>query len=207
MRIGELAQHTGTTPKAIRLDEARGLMGTVARTGSYRHDEAADVARVLLIRQAQALGSDLLATSPGRTTWCGSTPSGEAPCPRCSRVLSTACCCRVTPSSTARAHRCGTQLLTGRSADLLVTMDSPHWYFRWVTHRPGHYPMKKAILEFCGIGPVRVHSFGPVRTAHAERLAQWVEKARQLGWRQGLRATPGTPRPARVTSSPPSPSP
>ncbi|WP_298212863.1 MerR family transcriptional regulator [Acidovorax sp.] len=56
MRIGELAHHTGTTPKAIRLYEARGLMGTVARAGSYRHYGETDVARVLLIRQAQALG-------------------------------------------------------------------------------------------------------------------------------------------------------
>ena len=56
MRIGELARHTGTTPKAIRLYEARGLLGTVARSGSYRHYGEADVARVQLIRRAQALG-------------------------------------------------------------------------------------------------------------------------------------------------------
>jgi len=56
MRIGELAQRTGTTPKAIRLYEARGLLGTVARAGSYRQYGEADVARVLLIRRAQALG-------------------------------------------------------------------------------------------------------------------------------------------------------
>ena len=56
MRIGELAQRTGTTPKAVRLYEARGLMGAVARAGSYRDYGEADVARVLLIRRAQALG-------------------------------------------------------------------------------------------------------------------------------------------------------
>lgn len=59
MRIGELAQRTGTTPKAIRLYEARGLLGTVAREGSYRHYGEADVARVQLIRQAQGLGFSL----------------------------------------------------------------------------------------------------------------------------------------------------
>lgn len=56
MRIGELARRTGTTPKAIRLYEARGLLGAVARRGSYRQYGEADVARVLLVRQAQALG-------------------------------------------------------------------------------------------------------------------------------------------------------
>ena len=94
------------------------------------------------------------------------------------------------------------KLLAGRSAELLVTMDSPPWYFRWVTRMPGHHQMKKAILEFCGISPVQVHSFGPVRSASTERLAQWVEKARQLGQRQGARSAPGKPRPAPVTSSP-----
>lgn len=56
MRIGELAQRTGTTPKAIRLYESRGLLGPVARRGSYRHYGEADLARVLLVRQAQTLG-------------------------------------------------------------------------------------------------------------------------------------------------------
>ena len=59
MRIGELAQRTGSTPKAIRLYEARGLLGTVAREGSYRHYGEGDVARVQLIRQAQGLGFSL----------------------------------------------------------------------------------------------------------------------------------------------------
>lgn len=59
MRIGELAQRTGTTPKAVRLYEARGLLGTVAREGSYRHYGEADVVRVQLIRQAQGLGFSL----------------------------------------------------------------------------------------------------------------------------------------------------
>ena len=38
-----------------------------------------------------------------------------------------------------------------RTAELLVTMDSPPWYFRWVTRMPGHQQMKRAILEYSGI--------------------------------------------------------
>lgn len=57
MRIGELAAVTGCTPKALRLYEARGLLGTVARRGSYRHYGLKDVQRVQWIRQALALGS------------------------------------------------------------------------------------------------------------------------------------------------------
>jgi DNA-binding transcriptional MerR regulator len=56
LRIGELARLTGTTPKAIRLYETRGLMGLVTRQGSYRQYGDEDVARVQLIRKAQVLG-------------------------------------------------------------------------------------------------------------------------------------------------------
>lgn len=56
MRIGELARRTGTTPKAVRLYEARGLLGTVTRSGTYRQYGEGDVARVQLIRHAQTLG-------------------------------------------------------------------------------------------------------------------------------------------------------
>lgn len=56
MRIGELARRTGASPKAIRLYEARGLLGAVSRLGSYRQYGETDVARVQLIRQALVLG-------------------------------------------------------------------------------------------------------------------------------------------------------
>lgn len=56
MRIGEIARRTGASAKAIRLYEVRGLLGAVARAGSYRQYGEGDVASVLLIRQALALG-------------------------------------------------------------------------------------------------------------------------------------------------------
>ncbi len=77
------------------------------------------------------------------------------------------------------------RLLAGRSAELLVTMDSPPWYYRWVQHMPGHHQMKKTILEFSGIRPVRVHGFGPVRGADSARRARWLAQARAYGKRRG----------------------
>jgi NAD(P)H dehydrogenase (quinone) len=58
------------------------------------------------------------------------------------------------------------KLLTGKSARLIVTMDTPPWYFRWVYGRPSHNAMKKSTLEFCGVKPVKIISIGPVK--HAE---------------------------------------
>ena len=79
------------------------------------------------------------------------------------------------------------RLLTGRSAELLVTMDSPPWYYRWVQRQPGHRQMKQAILEFSGIRPVRVHSFGPVIKSSEATRAEWLQRASTLGYRAGTR--------------------
>lgn len=73
------------------------------------------------------------------------------------------------------------RLLAGRSAHLLVTMDSPPWYYRWVVHRPGHNQMKRAILEFSGIKPVAISNFGPVKSADLQRREKWLEQATQFG--------------------------
>lgn len=77
------------------------------------------------------------------------------------------------------------KLLTGRSAELLATMDSPPWYYRWVQRQPGHRQMKKTILEFSGIRPVRVHSFGPVVRSSDATRAGWIARARTLGVQAG----------------------
>jgi NAD(P)H dehydrogenase (quinone) len=55
------------------------------------------------------------------------------------------------------------RLLAGRSARLLVTMDSPPWYYRWVMRQPGHQMMRRATLGFSGVKPVRTSEFGSVR--------------------------------------------
>jgi len=73
------------------------------------------------------------------------------------------------------------RLLKGKRARLLVTMDSPPWWFRWVTGQPGHRMLKTAILEFCGVKPVTVHAFGPVRGSSPKRREAWLKQVRRLG--------------------------
>lgn len=76
------------------------------------------------------------------------------------------------------------QLLKGKRARLLVTMDSPPLWYRWVTGMPGHRLLRKAVLDFCGVKPVGVHAFGPVRGSTPERRAAWLEQVRILGGRR-----------------------
>jgi len=73
------------------------------------------------------------------------------------------------------------KLLTGRSAHLIVTLNTPSWIYRWVYGRPGHNTMKKTILEFCGIKPVRITEVGPVRNSTDTKRKQWIAQIRALG--------------------------
>ncbi|GLR25083.1 NAD(P)H-dependent oxidoreductase [Limnobacter litoralis] len=68
------------------------------------------------------------------------------------------------------------RLLVGRSAHAIVTMDTPPWYYRFVYTMPGHHQMKKTILEFCGIKPVKITSFGPVRGTSEAQRSKWLLK-------------------------------
>ena len=73
------------------------------------------------------------------------------------------------------------RLLSGRSAHLLVTMDTPPWYFRWVYRMPGHNQMKRTILEFSGIKPVTVSSFGPIKGSSQQKREEWLAQANAHG--------------------------
>lgn len=73
------------------------------------------------------------------------------------------------------------RLLSGRSAHLLVTMDTPPWYFRWVYRMPGHNQMKRTILEFSGIKPVAVSSFGPIKGSSQQKREKWLAQVSAYG--------------------------
>ena len=88
-------------------------------------------------------------------------------------------------------------LLGGRSATLIATMDTPRWIFGGMLHSCSIRALRDATLRFCGVGPVRVRIFSPVRTSTPELRKRWLEQARQegfelekillTGWRPRLR--------------------
>lgn len=73
------------------------------------------------------------------------------------------------------------RLLSGRSAHLLVTMDAPPWFFRWVYRMPGHNQMKRAILGFCGVKPVTITSFGPIKGSTQQEREKWLAQVKAYG--------------------------
>ena len=74
-------------------------------------------------------------------------------------------------------------LLKGRSAHLLITMDTPPWYFRWIYRMPGVHQMRKTTLRFCGIKPLTTLMFGPLIHSSATQRAKWLQQARVLASR------------------------
>jgi putative NADPH-quinone reductase len=73
------------------------------------------------------------------------------------------------------------RLLKGRSADVLVTMDTQPVIYTWVLGAPGHKLMKRAILAPSGIAPIRMLTFGPLSSSSEERRQKWLATARDRG--------------------------
>ncbi|MHC8364077.1 NAD(P)H-dependent oxidoreductase [Pseudomonas sp. LS2P72] len=75
------------------------------------------------------------------------------------------------------------KLLHGRSAHLLVTMDTPPWYYRWVYRMPGLHQVRKTTLAFCGIEPQRTLTFGPILGSSADQRETWLLQVQAIASR------------------------
>ncbi|KWU49792.1 MULTISPECIES: NAD(P)H-dependent oxidoreductase [Pseudomonas] len=91
---------------------------------------------------------------------------------------------RVFLSGFAFKYRAGKafpdKLLQGRTAHLLVTLDTPPWYYRWFYRMPGIHQMRKTTLAFCGIKPLKTLQFGPVLGSTAAQRDKWLKQAGAL---------------------------
>ena len=75
------------------------------------------------------------------------------------------------------------KLLKGRTAHLLVAMDTAPWYYKWVYWMPGLHQMRKHTLAFCGIKPLTTLMFGPVLTSTIIQRQRWLQQAMTLARR------------------------
>jgi len=71
------------------------------------------------------------------------------------------------------------KLLKGRSARLIVTMGMPAFFYRLYYRSHSVKSLKRNILEFCGVSPVRTTLVGTVDSAGARALA--LAKVQMLG--------------------------
>jgi NAD(P)H dehydrogenase (quinone) len=74
-------------------------------------------------------------------------------------------------------------LLKGKTARVIVTMGMPGWFFRWFYCAHSTASLKRNILHFCGIRPVRVTYYGLIEAVCDEKRMKWLEAVRTLGAR------------------------
>jgi len=73
------------------------------------------------------------------------------------------------------------KLLQGKSAHIIATMDTPPWYFRFFYKDAGINQMKRTILQFCGVAPVKVTRIGSVKDTNNAWKNSWLAKIKDFG--------------------------
>ncbi|MFN7598974.1 MAG: NAD(P)H-dependent oxidoreductase, partial [Cereibacter sp.] len=66
------------------------------------------------------------------------------------------------------------RLLNGKTAELLVTMDTPPWFYRTIYRDAGISELRRNVLDFCGVKVTRVRRFGSMRTSTESRRQGWL---------------------------------
>jgi putative NADPH-quinone reductase len=98
------------------------------------------------------------------------------------------------PGFAMRYHEKGPfwdRLLTGRSAEVFLTADTPPWWDRFVYGRPAARQVERLVLNFAGIKPVIIREFGPVKLASERKIAGWIKSAEARGAAAGRRVCEG----------------
>lgn len=74
-------------------------------------------------------------------------------------------------------------LFRGKSARIIVTMGMPSFAYRVYYRAHGLQNLKRSILGFAGVKPVRSTLFGMVEQRGADRVKVWLQRVHQLGQR------------------------
>jgi putative NADPH-quinone reductase len=81
----------------------------------------------------------------------------------------------------ARGGKLGKKLLTGKSARIVVTMGMPALVYRWYFGAHGVKNLKRNILGYGGVAPIRESLVGSVETQGAARREKWLRTMHALG--------------------------
>ena len=76
------------------------------------------------------------------------------------------------------------QLLKGKTARIITTMDAPLFWYQLMYRSPGTNALKRATLYFCGVKPVHVTAIGQMRNLNETARKKWLEKIQTLAMRE-----------------------
>ena len=72
------------------------------------------------------------------------------------------------------------KLLRGRSGHVIYTSDTPTWFYVLFFRAPSVNMVKKRVLQFCGITPVKVTGIGPIRKSSAAFRETWLRRVENM---------------------------
>ena len=75
------------------------------------------------------------------------------------------------------------QLLKGKSARVVITMGMPGFIYRWWFGAHALKMLKRNILAFMGVGPIRSVIYGNIEGAGDERRRKWLRDVEAMGRR------------------------
>ena len=90
----------------------------------------------------------------------------------------------LTPGFAFKYHARGVawdKLLTGKTADAIITSDTPPLIDTLLYRKPARRVLKNQVLGFCGIKAKNVIQLGSVKLASAEKIARWFRRAESMG--------------------------
>ncbi|MCP4138861.1 MAG: NAD(P)H-dependent oxidoreductase [Chloroflexi bacterium] len=80
------------------------------------------------------------------------------------------------------------KLLQGKKGSIIVTMDTPVWYYRLFQGDPIIKTIKRTILEFCGVKVDHISRFGPILSSTQEQREKWIRQVNMAGQRDALKS-------------------
>ncbi|GGD52870.1 NAD(P)H dehydrogenase (quinone) [Emticicia aquatilis] len=73
------------------------------------------------------------------------------------------------------------KLLAGKSIRIMVTMDTPKWWFYLIYRASQYQILKDIIFGYVGFDPIRFSTFGFIRKSTDEIRRKWLNEVEQLG--------------------------
>lgn len=77
------------------------------------------------------------------------------------------------------------KLLRGRTSELLFTLDTPVFWYKWWQGAPLYLQLKRTILDFVGIKNTSARYFGPLISADDKTRQRWLQQVSQQAARLG----------------------
>lgn len=151
----------------------RDLNFSLSRSGGYGEEDDKIEPDLVRAQQAIAAASHLVVAFP---LWWGSTPA-----------LLKGFFDRTLLPGWAFAMDPKTNLpkggLAGRTGRVIQTMDAPIWYDALKNRGSGRRQVKNATLQFCGLRPVKISTFGGVSASTLQKREAWLAQMTKTGER------------------------